>query len=412
MEDSLDQKKWAQLKRLTRRHGFFWGIPMIKPNQEMTIITENPIPHFVLLLCVFPALAMAGLTLLAPWIAHYSDAWLAYLKTNEKIHKYIVLLIALTGICGYDAFVKLLQKRKIIINSTRNELELHYGSYLFPKCLILRKGQFEPQIQTEREFLFFKYKALVLCQFIHPNQFIKLFGISRQQGLAGYEKVMTFIHGNLPDHLAATIPLSHGGTITFSKAPLFQRGPLAHSLQYSSTTLNRIVFQRLHSDLISLLMIGLITLGINIFFFINLGFSAVLEMPFTWFFFLYLLSIVLDRKLGISFREVIIDKSINKVLLAPSRWTGNKESQYSFDDIAALQICLRRRKAKLDDHPSVLELNLVLATKDNQRFTLGIANETPAVRKRIQALAEFMEKPLIDHTDFTLDYSETAKVSV
>lgn len=102
---------------------------------------------------------------------------------------------------------------------------------------------------------------------------------------------------------------------------------------------------------------------------------------------------------GFGIRRVAFDRLQKTISVAPGISVGSPaDRSYSFSDVVAVQFC--SKYVESSDSPGYItyELNLILTRPEGERLTLTSHAGESRVRDDARRLAEFLEKPLLDHT--------------
>jgi len=100
-------------------------------------------------------------------------------------------------------------------------------------------------------------------------------------------------------------------------------------------------------------------------------------------------------------RGVTFDRKNKTVVIRRWLWTYfKKRAEYSFREIAALQLCTYYPNSDDDENScyKATELNLVLTDPPGERIGLMCHSQEDDIRKDARKLADFLGKPLLDHT--------------
>ncbi len=316
------------------------------------------------------------------------------------------ILIPFGSLFVVGALSILLRCRQILFDSRSKEMAVFYGLYPFSKHVRLptRDIQVQLSVNTANTAAARPGQTCIELCLPDPDQPKIRLRVSQKRAslLPTYEKLGELLSGHAVDKTLVRIQPDYGPDIEVSKTPMSP----ASSANFRNT---RLVVRKANTALIAP------TLGsraLFLFFFVMgtigliLSIKSLFDMDIPGIFLGFIVGSVffliglfgLLGKLGT--KPMIFDRQQGRMIQK-----GQKPDIFSgtvgvpLDDIAALQICSHFESGQeAGDSYVSYQLNVILREPPGQRINLmdhGVEYDLRADAKR---LAEFLNKPLLDHT--------------
>ena len=387
MNSSIRQGDWERLAGRFRRRQLVPFLPAVEGLYEDVTIRTRPVWRVVLAGVV--ALAGVGAAV-AIW---------AYAGEYIGQELAAVLAPAAAGPGCLIALHWLTRVNQIRWRRGGREIIIRYGSFVSPKQVVLRAPDLEVELGERPSGRSGPMWRLSLTHKDKPGRVVVAESLNRSDLVAAHEALKSFLGGPDAQLLSAEpLQLPGGKIIDVSKAPMASSSATFRTMALKFPSPDVAVFQ---PTIICRLFFAFFAAGgvAALVIFIGLdsdrSVGSILLAGLVGSAFAIVGFAGLGGKLGA--RRIVFDRA-RGVLLGPKRRADTFGAEgLPLDDVAAVQIC---SKPDSGTGPEVyLELNLVLREPAGERLNLTCHGDRKNLRADAKKLAEFLDRPLLDHTE-------------
>jgi len=299
----------------------------------------------------------------------------------------------------------LLCRNRITGRAGEPELRLRYGTVLFPKQLVLARQGLSAELWVGEGSDWPADKGMVyltLRKEGSPASRLRLASAPRREELsAAYDALTELLGGRARDGTVVEIELPRGRRIRTSRTPLGTGAANFRTMKLTRPRPDQAVLKP--------------TLGSRLFFaaFFLFGLGALAFVPWVtnqafedglaaW------LAVAVTGIIGPAFTILSLLGLSGRFGQRPVRfdlrqgllWSaGGGGRSVRIDDVAAVQVCGQHVMGAGDAASfTAFELNLILSDPPGERLGLFSHGAEPALRSDARLLAEFLDKPIVDHT--------------
>jgi len=403
MENTITKDIWGNLVKKTKSAPFFLGTPAIKKQKSSIVISQSLFGRVILLI-----LFGIGITLLVAMFFVGS-----FFESNSSRLLVAIFFFVIGALLTFLGVYHLFRINNIFLNLCQDKIIINFGYIWAPQKIILSREELTSELAVNTEAnLSSAYETGSVVLTLHKsnenNLFSKVATTRQKHKLTPvFEELATYLKGENTSEIHGidktfdTINLTNDQSVTTSTLPLDVSSGAFKTMQLLFTSDTIAKFKSTKSALIfqlGFLVLGLIIIACVIWGNQNIPVPAIIgSILLAGLFIVFGFGGVI---FGFGEKRIVADIAKNiLVMKLGSVGSWQKETIYNLDEIAAVQICIKYEAgSKTAGRYIAYQLNVILIRPAGERVNITSHGNEASIRKDARKFADFIKKPLLDHT--------------